>query len=80
MKTENVIWVLPEEHAINLAQPIYEYVSLSIPLRHIHPKNKNGKRECNPEMLKKLKNYTHSKTDDKTIDRSALGCTEKFEK
>ncbi len=62
---ENVIWILPEEHAINLTQPIYEYVSLSIPLRHIHPKNKNGKRECDPKMLKKLKKYTHSKTEEK---------------
>jgi len=55
---ENVIWIIPVEHHINLAQIIYEYVSLSIPLRHVHPKNKNGKRECNKEMLKKLKNYT----------------------
>jgi uncharacterized metal-binding protein YceD (DUF177 family) len=54
---DNVLWVLPEEHNINLAQIIYEYVSLSIPLRHVHPKNKNGKRECNPEMIAKLKNY-----------------------
>ena len=49
---ENVIWILPEEHHINLAQIIYEYVSLSIPLRHVHPKNKDGKRKCNKEMLK----------------------------
>ncbi len=62
---ENVIWVLPEEHAINLAQPIYEYLSLSIPLRHIHPKNEKGKRGCNPEMLKKLKKFTHSQTEEK---------------
>ncbi len=61
---ENVIWVLPEEHAINLAQPIYEYVSLGIPLRHIHPKNENGKRECNPEMLKKIKKYKYSKNEE----------------
>lgn len=66
-EAENVIWVLPEEHAINLVQPIYEYVSLGIPLRHIHPKNENGKRGCNPEMLKKLKNFTHLHDDDKTI-------------
>lgn len=62
---ENVIWVLPEEHAINLAQPIYEYVSLGIPMRHIHPKNKNGKRECDPEMLKKLKKFKYSNIEEK---------------
>lgn len=67
---ENVIWILPEEHHVNLAQIIYEYVSLSIPLRHVHPKNKNGKRDCNKEMLGKLKNYMHSKgeTEQTLID------------
>lgn len=64
IEEDNVLWLLPEEHSINLAQLIYEYVSLSIPLRHVHPKNKNGKRSCNREMLKKLKNYTHSKKEE----------------
>ena len=59
---ENVIWVLPEEHHINLAQIIFEYISLSVPLRHVHPKNKMGIRECDPEMIEKLKEYMH--TDD----------------
>ena len=62
-ENEDVIWVLPEEHFINLAQYIYEYVTLGIPLRHIHPKNTNGKRECNPDMLKKIKEYKYSKSD-----------------
>jgi uncharacterized protein len=61
---EDVIWVLPEDHAINLAQPIYEFVSLAIPLRHIHPKNENGKRKCNPEMLKKLKKFKHTDSEE----------------
>ncbi len=61
---ENVIWVLPHEHHINLAQIIYEYTMLSIPLRHVHPKNKDGKRECNKEMLNKLKNYMHTESDE----------------
>ncbi len=56
---ENLIWVLPEEHHIDLTQTLYEYITLSIPLRHVHPKNKDGKRDCNKEMLDKLKNYMH---------------------
>jgi uncharacterized protein len=64
---ENLIWVLPDEHFISLAQPIYEYVSLSIPLRHVHPKNKDGKRECNKEMLKKLKDYMHTENEEEEI-------------
>jgi uncharacterized metal-binding protein YceD (DUF177 family) len=61
---ENVIWILPEENHLNLAQLIYEYVILSIPLRHVHPKNENGERECNKEMLNKLKNYMVSQNDE----------------
>jgi len=53
---DEIIYVLPEEHQINLAQLIYEYVVLSIPVRHVHPKI-NGKSGCNREMLEALKKY-----------------------
>ena len=57
---ENIMWVSTEEHQLNLAQIIYEYAVLSIPLRHVHPKNSDGKRECNREMIEKLKKYKHA--------------------
>ena len=49
--------MLPEENQKNLAKFFYEYIVLSIPLRNVHPKNEKGERECDKEMLKKLKNY-----------------------
>ena len=61
---DNVLWILPEEHHLNLAQLIYEYVSLSVPLRHVHPKNNDGKRACNPEMINQLNNYTHVENEE----------------
>lgn len=64
---ENIIWVLPEEHAISLAQPLYEYISLSIPLRQVHPKNEDGERECNKEMLEKLKDYMYTGSEEEEI-------------
>jgi uncharacterized metal-binding protein YceD (DUF177 family) len=60
---DNVIWVLPEEHAINLAQIIYEYVTLSIPLRHVHP-DESGENSCNQEMIDRLNNITQHEADD----------------
>ena len=57
---DEIIWILPEEHKINLAQLIYEYIILSIPLKHVHPENK-----CNKEMLDKLEKYV-KKEEDKT--------------
>lgn len=64
---DNVIWVLPEEHAINLAQIIYEYVTLSIPLRHVHP-DESGENSCNSEMIDRLNNITQHETDENEED------------
>ncbi len=63
---ENIIWILPEEHQINLTQILYEYILLSIPLRHVHSKNKMGIRECNTEMIEKLKEYMHTADEKQT--------------
>ncbi len=60
---DNVIWVLPEEHYISLTQTIYEYVVLSIPLRHVHP-NETGENSCNREMLNRLENITHVENEE----------------
>lgn len=60
---DNVIWILPEEHAINLAQIIYEYITLSIPLRHVHP-DKSGENSCNREMIERLNNITQPEADE----------------
>lgn len=60
---DNVIWVLPEEHAINLTQIIYEYVTLSIPLRHVHPVE-SGENGCNQEMIDRLNNITQFDAED----------------
>jgi uncharacterized metal-binding protein YceD (DUF177 family) len=56
---DNVIWVLPEEHVINLTQLIYEYVTLSIPMRHVHP-DETGENSCNQEMLDILDNIAQA--------------------
>jgi uncharacterized protein len=64
---DQVIWILPEEHRINLAQIIYEYIILSIPLRHIHPDKKNGESGCNQKMIEKLNDYT-PKAEEKEHD------------
>ncbi len=61
-----IIWISPEEYRINLAQLIYEYIILSIPIRHVHP-DKNGISGCTPEMLEKLKNLEFTKEEKKEI-------------
>ena len=41
-----VMWMLPGEDRVELAQYIYESIVLSLPYQRVHPEG-----ECNPEML-----------------------------
>lgn len=60
---EDVIWLLPEENQINVAQTIYEYIIVSVPLRHVHPNEKKGVSSCDPAMLKKIEEYSRHESD-----------------
>ncbi|MDR1258533.1 MAG: DUF177 domain-containing protein [Tannerellaceae bacterium] len=54
------IVVIPEEEgAINLAWFLYEFVALTVPMKHIHPPGK-----CNKMMSSKLKKHTSRSSDD----------------
>ena len=55
---DDVIWLHPDDFQINVAQIIYEYICLSVPLKHVHPSDEEGKNSCNPEMLKKIEEYS----------------------
>ncbi|MFV0377216.1 MAG: YceD family protein [Mangrovibacterium sp.] len=57
---DDVIWVNTNDHQVNVAQMIYDFIILAIPFRQVHPKDKDGKSLCNKEMLKKLKALTAS--------------------
>jgi uncharacterized metal-binding protein YceD (DUF177 family) len=68
---DEVIWLLPEDHKINLAQLIYEYIVLGIPMKHVHPDKKNGESGCNPEMIERIDNQSPQKeeeNEEKKID------------
>jgi len=49
------------EHKIELAHYIYEFIQLSLPYQRIHPNDASGQSECNKEMIKKLNIYTVAK-------------------
>ncbi len=49
------IIIIPEsEYQIDIAHYLYEYISLMIPIKCIHPDNEKGESTCNAEMLKYL--------------------------
>jgi uncharacterized protein len=49
---DDIIVLSQDEYQINIAYNLYELIILGLPLRHIHPK-----KECDPEMIKKLNEY-----------------------
>jgi len=54
---DEVIYIHPGAHQVEVAKLIYEFIVLSIPIRHVHPDDNEGKSLCDPEMLQKLDEY-----------------------
>lgn len=54
-----MIYLHPSSFQVEVAQYIYEFVILSLPIRRIHPDGKEGKSLCDPLMLKKLEELRH---------------------
>lgn len=52
------ILIVPHnEKELDISQLLYEYIHLSLPLRRIHPDDKEGYCGCDPEMIKELKKH-----------------------
>lgn len=49
---ENVVFLSESESEIDLAQWMYEYVAVELPIVHCHPDDESGNPTCDPEMLK----------------------------
>lgn len=49
------VLVLPfDENRIDLSGAIYDYISLLVPFRKIHPEKEDGTSGCDPEMLARI--------------------------
>lgn len=61
--------VIPEnETRFDTGHFIYEYITLSVPLKHVHPDNKNKTSGCNPLVLKKLEELRPTEKSDPRWD------------
>lgn len=54
---DDIITVAANEHQLDLAQYIYEYIILSLPIKRVHPLDKKGNSTCDQEMLEKIQKY-----------------------
>jgi uncharacterized protein len=58
---ENLIVIAPESYQIDLTQPLYELISLSLPAKMVH---EDG--DCNEEMVELIDKYQQPSSDSKT--------------
>jgi uncharacterized protein len=62
----DIVTIPADEHELNIKQYLYEFIYLELPIKRIHPEDKNGNSLCNPEMIKVLKQ--HVINEDKVND------------
>ena len=68
-ESDNVIVVPDSEHKIDIALLINEFVTLSLPLKKVHPEDENGISGCNKETIKKLEELSVKKKIDPRWDQ-----------
>jgi uncharacterized metal-binding protein YceD (DUF177 family) len=61
---DDMVSLATGEKDLDIAPFVYQYVVLSLPMQRIHPINKDGQSDCNPEILKKLKNLKVDKSSE----------------
>jgi len=54
----DVAYISKTESHLNVAEWIYEFINLSIPMQRIHPVNSDGKSGCDPKILEMLDNMS----------------------
>ncbi len=59
------IQVIPDTaHQFDLSPFLYEYIHLLLPIRRVHPEDEDGNNQCDPEILKKLKELSEKHMQD----------------
>jgi len=71
--SEEAIIIPENETMFNIAHYLYEFIIISLPIKRIHPNNKEGISTCNKDMLKLLEEVMLSpdidnEEDEKEID------------
>ena len=69
--TDEIIYVLPHQHQVDIDHLIFEMINLSIPNKKIHNKSERKDGSCDKEMLQLIEEYA-IKTNDKIDPRWAV--------
>lgn len=66
--TDELVIISGGENFLELAQYIYEFINLSLPLQKTHGENEAGESQCNQEMLARLGSMISNNDDDEIDD------------
>jgi uncharacterized metal-binding protein YceD (DUF177 family) len=66
--SEEIITISESENEINVAQFIYEFIHLALPMKRVHPDDEKGNPTCNSEVMKKLKEHTSTTSENNEED------------
>ncbi|HLN54283.1 MAG TPA: DUF177 domain-containing protein [Lentimicrobium sp.] len=66
---DDVIIIPESETQINLAPFIYDYLSLMVPFRVVHPDNENGESQCDPDVIRRIEEKKQQKDTDPRWDK-----------
>ena len=65
---DDIIFLEDNEHQLDVSSLIYENIFLEIPIKRIHPEDKNGNPTCKPEHLLLIQSYSKKKQVDPRWD------------
>jgi len=65
----DVVWIPHGEHQVNLAQYLYEYVILGLPIKRMHPLLADGTTGCNADMIRMLEGMVIGDDEDSDEDQ-----------
>ncbi|MCX6266260.1 MAG: DUF177 domain-containing protein [Bacteroidetes bacterium] len=63
------VQVIPDTaFQFDLSPFLYEYIHLLLPIRRVHPEDKDGNSQCDPQVMKKLKELSEHHIQDPRWD------------
>ena len=65
--SEDVIMISSKDYEIDVAQYIYEFITLMIPMRNVHDEKENG-QVCDPAILKELEKHISHQNEETPQD------------
>jgi uncharacterized protein len=67
-ETDEIESIPETSNEVNVAQYIYEYINLALPVKKVHPLNKKGEPGCDKIILEKLKEHQTGKQNNEEAD------------